>query len=70
MTVSDAGVGFRPSELVRAPEHGFGLVNIQERIEHLGGSVRIESAPGAGARITISAPLGQEPQAPQESGGT
>lgn len=60
VTVSDEGVGFHPSELVREPGEGFGLFSIQEGVEHLGGSATIESAPGGGARITITVPLGDE----------
>lgn len=63
VTVSDAGVGFRPAELARTPGEGFGLLSIQERIERLGGSMQIESAPGEGARISVTAPLGEAARA-------
>jgi signal transduction histidine kinase len=43
------------------PDHaaiqGSGLFSIQERLNHVGGSMRIESAPGKGTRIRLCAPL-------------
>lgn len=59
LTVSDEGVGFSPEE-IRAREGlegGFGLFSLRERIEALGGRLRLESAPGRGARITLTVPL-------------
>lgn len=63
--VSDEGVGFDPEE-VRAHEGaigGFGLFNVRERLEMLGGGIATESSPGCGSRITLWVPL------PSESGG-
>jgi signal transduction histidine kinase len=51
--VSDDGAGFPPL-LVRS---GHGLANIRERIEAVGGSVRIVSGPEGGTRIIGSVPL-------------
>jgi signal transduction histidine kinase len=56
--VEDDGVGFSTSEgrqLRKAT--GFGLFNIRERIKYLGGDMVIESEPGRGTRVTLSAPL-------------
>ena len=39
------------------PTSGFGLFNLQERLNLLGGRMDIESAPGAGTRITLLAPM-------------
>lgn len=47
-TVSDDGVGFDPD----STGEGAGLANITDRIEALGGHARIDSAPGAGTRIS------------------
>jgi signal transduction histidine kinase len=56
--VTDNGVGFSPSEVDSRPaKAGFGLLSIRERLSHLGGSFSIESAPGKGTTITLTAPL-------------
>jgi PAS domain S-box-containing protein len=55
LTVSDAGSGFAPSA-APAKTKGFGLFSVRERIELLGGSMEIESAPGQGATFRIRVP--------------
>ena len=57
--VSDNGRGFDLAEAreKKTKSGGFGLINVQRRIEHLGGSIMIESRPGSGTRVTIMAPL-------------
>lgn len=52
LLVSDAGRGFEP----RMPTRGFGLVNLRNRIESLGGSVEITSAPGQGTTCRVTLP--------------
>jgi len=57
--VRDRGVGFDPS---RQEDHaltrgGFGLFSIRERLELLGGSLAVQSAPGRGTQIVLLAPL-------------
>lgn len=52
VAVQDHGFGFDP----RVPAHGFGLRNVRERIESLGGRLNIDSTPKRGARITLSVP--------------
>ncbi|MCG6963031.1 MAG: sensor histidine kinase [Acidobacteria bacterium] len=55
--VRDDGVGFDSAQ-VRETEHdGFGLFSIRERMEGLGGSLTIDSAPGGGAALTLSVPF-------------
>ena len=49
--VEDDGVGFDP-EAVEDGEH-FGLVGARERAEALGGSLTVESAPGAGTTVVV-----------------
>ena len=58
LTVADEGAGFRPADstLEKATASGFGLFSIRERLELLGGRLQVETAPGRGARITVSAP--------------
>jgi len=36
---------------------GFGLKNITERARTMGGEVRVQSSPGAGARVELTNPL-------------
>lgn len=70
IVVSDNGVGFDPA-CVRPLERtsgGFGLFSIRERIQWLGGSLQIDSAPGRGARISLVAPLNRAPAQAEESG--
>jgi PAS domain S-box-containing protein len=61
--LSDDGCGFDPAaaRAKKTKSGGFGLSNVQRRIEHLGGSLTIDSRPGRGTRITILAPLDLSP---------
>jgi two-component system NarL family sensor kinase len=55
--VADDGVGFDPSSLEQRLREGHvGLLSLQERAEGLGGSLRIDTAPGLGARFTLRLP--------------
>ncbi len=49
--VEDDGVGFEPDRAQRG-DH-FGLLGMRERAEALGGTLTVESAPGAGATIVV-----------------
>ena len=53
LSISDDGVGF-DSAGVSAHKSGLGLLSMQERAEAIGGIWQIESAPGAGTRVTVS----------------
>jgi signal transduction histidine kinase len=55
--ITDQGVGF-DSERLKQMETppGLGLLSIQERAAHIGGSLVIESKPGQGCRITLKIP--------------
>jgi signal transduction histidine kinase len=57
--VIDDGVGFSYSDaLVKHQSgRGYGLYNVQQRIEQMGGAFAVESAPGKGARVTLMVPL-------------
>jgi PAS domain S-box-containing protein len=59
VVVEDDGVGFNPNRIgpQRAEGSGFGLFNIRERLEYLGGSLTIESEQKKGARVTMSIPI-------------
>ncbi|HEX9704787.1 MAG TPA: sensor histidine kinase [Gemmatimonadales bacterium] len=62
LTVADDGQGFDPSAvLAREADVGvegghFGLRGIQDRLEMLGGTFRIASAPGRGCTLTVTLP--------------
>ncbi|MCL5282431.1 MAG: response regulator, partial [Planctomycetes bacterium] len=58
LSVSDRGRGFDPQALREAA--GFGLLNIRERVEALGGRVKIKSAPGRGSTFFLVVPVGAE----------
>ncbi len=49
--VEDNGVGFEPDRI--QPGEHFGLLGLRERAEALGGTMTIESAPGAGTTIVV-----------------
>ncbi len=55
LEVRDDGKGFRPSV---SPQAGhFGILGMRERVEALGGSLEIQSEPGAGTRLLATMPL-------------
>jgi signal transduction histidine kinase len=57
ITVEDNGVGFDPSASgVPGARAGIGLVGIRERAAQLRGTVRLESAPSKGTRLTVELP--------------
>jgi PAS domain S-box-containing protein len=55
LCVSDNGRGFQEDEKVKGKS--FGLLGMRERAWALGGTVKIESSPGAGARVLLRLPL-------------
>jgi PAS domain S-box-containing protein len=59
LSVSDHGRGFDPRKLKETA--GFGLLNIRERIELLGGRMKINSARGKGGTLHIVVPDGESP---------
>lgn len=57
--VNDDGIGFDTSilEEPEPKERSFGLFNIRERLDHLGGHLELESKPNFGTKATLFAPL-------------
>lgn len=57
--VEDEGKGFDPDEKNKAPgeDGGFGLFNIRERMDLLGGKLKIDSKPGKGTKSTLYVPI-------------
>lgn len=56
LVLTDNGVGFLPEQ--PTPARGIGLLHMRERVELLGGVLRLESAPGQGTHIQAQLPLG------------
>jgi signal transduction histidine kinase len=60
LDVRDDGVGFEPESAERTRNGwqagGFGLISMRERLESQGGTLTIESAPGAGTAIVAALP--------------
>jgi len=61
IAVSDEGVGFDPAGLHAKEEGatGMGLGGLQRRLEHVGGQCVVDSAPGRGTRVTLTAKVGR-----------
>ena len=58
LKISDDGAGFdlEKAEMGR----GYGLSNIKERTERLGGILVIETAPGEGTSLNVKIPLAEQ----------
>ena len=63
-SVQDDGCGFDPQMAPRQDEGHFGLDGIRERLEHLDGSLAIDSKPGNGTyiRLTLRTPQASAPR--------
>lgn len=62
--ITDDGHGFDVSRLERGGDH-FGLAFMRERMEQIGGSLRIESMPGKGTVLKLDVPIGKKGEATQ-----
>jgi len=58
VTVADSGKGF-DARVLFAPKayRGFGLLTVRERVTSLGGTMKCESIPGDGSRVTLELPI-------------
>ena len=67
MTLTDTGIGMSADQVANiwrsgqstqeGEGHGFGMTNIRELTESLGGSISVESQPNVGTTFTLSFPL-------------
>lgn len=57
--ISDDGIGFDYNpEIIRLNKmSGFGLFSIQERMQDIGGSMKINSSKGMGSKVLLTIPL-------------
>jgi signal transduction histidine kinase len=58
LTIADDGAGF---DVDTAWGTGLGLVSMSERIESVGGTLKVQSAPRAGTRLEVTVPLSPSP---------
>ncbi|WP_333921604.1 sensor histidine kinase, partial [Xanthomonas hortorum] len=64
LEVSDDGDGFEPEG-----PRGLGLIVMRERAQTVGGALAIESAPGAGTRVTLRLPYHPVGESVHDDGG-
>jgi signal transduction histidine kinase len=57
MEVSDDGCGFEPEKADRSG--GLGLRGMRERVQGIGGTLRVESSPSKGTTIHVAVPTDQ-----------
>lgn len=55
LDVADNGTGFDPSD----ETSGYGLAGMRQRLSRVGGTLTIESSPGAGTILNVSVPLAE-----------
>ena len=59
LRLHDDGKGFVPTQLITVPateQRGYGLQGVRERLELIGGTLRVESAPNQGTTLWVAAP--------------
>ncbi|MBA9007698.1 sensor histidine kinase [Thermomonospora cellulosilytica] len=56
LLVSDDGRGFDPRATAPGADGGFGLAGMRRRVEQIGGTVEVASAPGDGTALTVTVP--------------
>jgi two-component system, NarL family, sensor histidine kinase DegS len=55
--IKDDGKGFSPKQVRQIQPSSSGLVNMRERAATVGGTLQIDSTPGAGTTITLTLPM-------------
>ncbi len=53
LTIEDDGVGFDPGMVAGSMDGGFGLASMRERVEQIGGTLVVHTAPKQGTRIVV-----------------
>ena len=57
VVIADDGRGFAPGPQTNGRARPLGLTSMRERVEVLGGTLHVDSQPGAGTRVTATIPL-------------
>ena len=55
--ISDNGCGFEPLMESSKPGEHYGLVGMNERAKHMGGTFALDSQPGRGTRVSVTIPI-------------
>ena len=58
LSITDDGIGLSEGE--PGGRVGFGMGNLRQRVDDLGGTLDVQSEPGGGTRINVSVPVGSE----------
>lgn len=60
--IEDDGRGFTPADVATPSEsgQGLGLLGMRERVEILGGTLALDSAPGSGTHVAFTVPVPEE----------
>lgn len=58
--IKDTGVGFDPAQQLEAASGCFGLLGMRERVREIRGEIQINSQPGSGTEVIVSAPVTAE----------
>ena len=53
LAIEDDGVGFDPAIVTGSLEGGFGLASMRERVEQIGGTLVVHTAPSEGTRVVV-----------------
>jgi signal transduction histidine kinase len=69
VTVQDDGCGFDPTEGFGDCAAGVGLRVMRERAEEIGGTLEVQSAPGQGTEVIVTAPLARGAGDPMDKEG-
>src|SRR5262249_35020677 len=56
-TIADDGRGFDVATMMGSRERGLGLFGMRERVDLVGGTLEIDSAPGSGTRVRAAVPV-------------
>jgi signal transduction histidine kinase len=69
ITIEDDGVGFDAADVSRPDvRRGLGLLGIRERASLVQGTLRLETAPGSGTRLTVELPAVTRVAVPDDEG--
>ncbi|MBI4301124.1 MAG: GAF domain-containing sensor histidine kinase, partial [Chloroflexi bacterium] len=57
VVIEDDGQGFDLAQVAQGEGHGFGLQTMRDRAESVGGSFKVETAPGGPTKVIVTLPL-------------